>query len=69
MSHPLADHAYPADEPVADDLPEITVHREPFAVGSDGARYLRCEGCGGEVITGADGIVHDDGCPRRREWR
>ena len=59
----LADHAYPVDELVADDLPAITSHRSRYG------RYLRCEGCGAEVAAGAEGLLHDEDCARRRTWR
>lgn len=59
----LAAHAYPVDEQASADLPKITLHR------SRHGRYLRCEGCGAEVASGAEGILHDEGCARRRCWR
>ena len=58
----LAKHAYPVDEPTDDDLPEITMHR------SRHGRYLRCEECGAEVAVSAEGILHQEGCTRRRAW-
>ena len=59
----LADHAYPADEPADDDLPTITEHR------SRHGRYLRCTGCGAEIVAGGEGMLHDEGCARHRSWR
>jgi len=59
----LAAHAYPVDEPADDELPEITQHR------SRHGRYLRCSGCGSEVVTSAEGMLHDEGCARHRSWR
>jgi hypothetical protein len=39
-----------------------TYHREPPAQG--GARYVRCEGCGREVVPAdPDRIPHRDDCP------
>lgn len=44
--------------------PEITRHVEPSSQG--GARYLRCEGCGREVLGGDESrILHREECPRR----
>ena len=59
----LAKHAYPVDEAADDDLPEITMHHSRYG------RYLRCQGCQAEVVVGAEGILHDQDCSRRRVWR
>lgn len=44
-----------------------TEHVEPRSQG--GARYVRCEGCGREVLTsiGREQLIHTDGCPNRRD--
>lgn len=44
--------------------PEITRHVEPESQG--GAHYIRCEGCGREVIGWSERrLVHRDDCPVR----
>lgn len=43
---------------------EVTRHVEPPEQG--GERYLRCEGCGTELLEslgGEDNLLHRDGCP------
>ncbi|GGN26987.1 SWIM zinc finger family protein [Halarchaeum nitratireducens] len=49
-----------------DSLPEITHHVEPPAQG--GEHYIRCEGCGVEVLGGdTSRLPHKDGCPHTPE--
>jgi len=58
-----ADDAELIDE---DDRPGYTRHREPPAQG--GKEYVRCEGCGRELLVelgGRDGVLHREGCPNR----
>jgi len=50
------------------DEPTYTYHTEPAYVG--GARYVRCELCGSESVPAdPDEVLHDEGCPERRDWR
>lgn len=54
----------------AEELPEITHHRE--AKVHSGQQYARCEGCGSESVEDSDGdtsILHGDDCPRRDDSR
>jgi hypothetical protein len=49
-------------EDIDADLPEITEHVEPPEQG--GARFIRCEGCGTEVIgTDERRLIHREDCP------
>jgi len=44
------------------DAESFTYHHEPAAQG--GARYVRCEGCGREIVPAdPDRLLHRDGCP------
>jgi hypothetical protein len=56
------------DEDDGDDGPTYTYHTEPAYVG--GARYVRCEYCGSESVPAdPDEVLHNEGCPERRDWR
>lgn len=49
---------------VTDSEGQFSIHREPPAQG--GAAYVRCEGCGAELLCslgGAAKLVHREGCP------
>jgi hypothetical protein len=49
-----------------DNRPGYTRHREPLAQG--GKEYVRCEGCGRELLVelgGRDGVLHREGCSNR----
>lgn len=51
---------------VLEEGPGYTYHREPEHVG--GERFVRCEGCGREVVPAdPDRIPHADGCPNARD--
>lgn len=57
--------ADPATDAPDADLPPVTEHREPPAQG--GERYVRCEGCGREVLCSLGGrgnLLHRVDCPR-----
>ena len=54
------------DEDDENDGPGYSRHREPPAQG--GKEYVRCEGCGRELLVelgGRDGVLHREGCPNR----
>ena len=54
------------DGEILEEGPGYTYHREPEHVG--GARYVRCEGCGREVVPAdPDRVPHADGCPNARD--
>lgn len=52
------------DAEILDESPGYTEHVEPAKQG--GERYVRCEGCGRELLValgGKENLVHADGCP------
>lgn len=51
-----------------DEVPDYTEHVEPEEQG--GEPYVRCEGCGRELLTalgGREKLMHADGCPNGEE--
>jgi len=60
------DDAELIDEDDENDGPGYSRTREPPAQG--GKEYVRCEGCGRELLVelgGRDGVLHREGCPNR----